>query len=54
MSASATQGGHKEERNYRMKILWSALLHRATITIIKTDAVINVTLHYRLKYLTPF
>ena len=27
-----TQGGHKkEERNYRMKILWSALLHRATI-----------------------
>jgi len=21
----------KEERNYRMKILWSALLHRATI-----------------------
>ena len=22
----------KEERNYRMKILWSALLHRATIT----------------------
>ena len=33
MSASATQDGHKkkEERNYRMKILWSALLHRATI-----------------------
>jgi len=31
MSASATQGGHKEDRNYRMKILWSALLHRATI-----------------------
>jgi len=27
MSASATQGGH----NYRMKIQWSALLHRATI-----------------------
>jgi len=23
----------KKERNYRMKILWSALLHRATITI---------------------
>jgi len=23
----------KEERNYRMKILWSALLHRATIKI---------------------
>jgi len=22
----------KIERNYRMKILWSALLHRATIT----------------------
>jgi len=22
----------EEERNYRMKILWSALLHRATIT----------------------
>jgi len=22
----------KKERNYRMKILWSALLHRATIT----------------------
>jgi len=24
----------KEERNYRMKILWSALLHRATINVI--------------------
>jgi len=23
----------EEERNYRMKILWSALLHRATINI---------------------
>jgi len=26
------EGRKKEERNYRMKILWSALLHRATIT----------------------
>jgi len=25
--------GKKEDRNYRMKILWSALLHRATIII---------------------
>jgi len=25
------EGRKKEERNYRMKILWSALLHRATI-----------------------
>jgi len=25
-----------EERNYRMKILWSALLHRATIIIKNT------------------
>jgi len=24
----------EEERNYRMKILWSALLHRATINTI--------------------
>jgi len=24
----------KKERNYRMKILWSALLHRATINSI--------------------
>jgi len=24
----------KQERNYRMKILWSALLHRATIIIL--------------------
>ena len=25
----------KEERNYRMKILWSALLHRAAITTVE-------------------
>jgi len=28
----------KIERNYRMKILWSALLHRATITRMWADA----------------
>jgi len=35
MSASATQGGHKEEerrrRNHRTKIQWPALLHRVAI-----------------------
>jgi len=25
------EGRRKKENNYRMKILWSALLHRATI-----------------------
>jgi len=29
----------KEERNYRMKILWSALLHRATITSPHTNGI---------------
>ena len=28
----------KKERNYRMKILWSALLHRATINIMSASA----------------
>jgi len=28
------EGRKKEERNYRMKILWSALLHRATINTV--------------------
>ena len=27
----------KEERNYRMKILWSALLHRATINSVRAQ-----------------
>jgi len=32
----------KMERNYRMKILWSALLHRATIRKKKQDENIMV------------
>jgi len=32
----------EEERNYRMKILWSALLHRATIVIILNQAQVNL------------
>jgi len=32
-TAEIRRGKKEEERNYRMKILWSALLHRATIII---------------------
>jgi len=38
--------GKKEERNYRMKILWSALLHRATIKIETAATKYNVHICY--------
>jgi len=33
----------EEERNYRMKILWFALLHRATINSMKIYMVCPIT-----------
>ena len=47
-SAEIRRGKKKkiEERNYRMKILWSALLHRATIkSMVKCKGLVMPDVH---------